>query len=63
MRIEVNYTVCESNAICMALAPEVFEVGDDDNLQVLRPEITADDEDLVRDAIAQCPRAAISLVE
>src|SRR5215213_4436383 len=35
MRVVVDYDLCESNAICMAVAPEVFEVRDDDNLYVL----------------------------
>jgi ferredoxin len=63
MKIEINYTVCESNAICMAIVPEVFEVDDDDNVHILQPELTPDTEGQVRDAIAQCPRAAISLAE
>ena len=30
MKIKVDYMVCESNAICTGLAPEVFELDDDD---------------------------------
>ena len=29
MRIVVDFDLCESNALCMGLAPEVFEVRDD----------------------------------
>ena len=36
MRVVVDYDRCESNAICMGMAPEVFEVRDDDNLYVLQ---------------------------
>ncbi len=35
MRVVVDYDLCESNAICMAVMPEVFEVRDDDFLYVL----------------------------
>ena len=28
-RVKVDYDLCESNAICMQVAPEVFEVRDD----------------------------------
>ena len=35
MRVVVDYDLCESNAICMGIAPEVFEVRDDDFLYVL----------------------------
>ena len=35
MKIKVDYDLCEANAICMRESPKVFEVDDDDNLQVL----------------------------
>ncbi|MEU1997600.1 ferredoxin [Nocardia gamkensis] len=63
MRIQVDYRACESNGICMGIIPEVFELDDKDQLHVLRPEVTPDVESPVRDAVAQCPRAAISLIE
>ena len=34
-RVVVDYDLCESNAICMAIAPQVFEVRDDDFLYLL----------------------------
>ena len=37
-RVEVDYDLCESNAICMQVAPEVFEVRDDDFLYLLTEE-------------------------
>ena len=35
MRVVVDFDLCESNAVCMGIAPEVFEVRDDDFLYVL----------------------------
>jgi len=35
MRVVVDFDLCESNAVCMAIAPEIFEVRDDDFLYVL----------------------------
>ena len=35
MRVVVDFDLCESNALCMAAAPEVFEVRDDDFMYVL----------------------------
>ena len=63
MKINVDFDLCESNGLCEAMAPEVFELDDDDFLQ-LRSERTTDEnlEDVKR-AVAACPRAAISLVE
>ena len=37
-KVVVDFDVCESNAICMGVAPEVFEVRDDDFLYVLQEE-------------------------
>ncbi|WP_327047666.1 ferredoxin [Microbispora sp. NBC_01189] len=63
MRIVVDYEACEANAVCMGLAPEVFEVDDQDNLWVLVPEPPAELLDRVRHAVRSCPKAALSLVE
>lgn len=63
MKVKVDFDLCESNALCESLAPDVFELDDDDFLQIRREEIGPDDEDAVRRAVAACPRAAISLVE
>ncbi|MDH2427733.1 ferredoxin [Sphaerisporangium sp. TRM90804] len=63
MRIKVDYDVCEANAVCMGLAPEVFEVDDDDNLHVLLPEPPPQELDRVRHAVRSCPKAALSLEE
>ncbi|MHB1787280.1 MAG: ferredoxin [Acidimicrobiales bacterium] len=61
MKVVVDYNVCESNAICMGVAPEVFEVRDDDNLYVLNehpaPELRAK----VEEAVRRCPKQAITL--
>jgi ferredoxin len=63
MRIEVDWGLCESNGVCMGIIPEVFQLGDDDMLTVLQPEVTPENEARVRDAVRQCPRQAISITE
>ena len=62
-KIEVDWGLCESNGVCMGINPEVFELGDDDMLTVLQPEVTPETEPDVREAVRQCPRQAISIVE
>ena len=59
MKVEVDWELCESNGVCMGIAPEVFDLGDDDMLTVLQPEVTPQNEEQIRDAIRQCPRQAI----
>lgn len=62
-RIAVDWDLCESNAVCMAVAPDVFEVRDDDMLYVLQE--TPDDalRADVETAVARCPKQAISITE
>ncbi len=63
MRVVVDYTLCESNAVCMRLVPEVFEVRDDDRLYV---KVERPPEALrarVDEAVRRCPKQALSLVE
>ena len=62
-RIKVDFDLCESNAMCEAMAPDVFELDDDDFLQLNTDEVTDDNRQRVEQAVAACPRAAISLIE
>ena len=61
MKIKVDFDLCESNALCEAMAPEVFELDDDDFLQLKTEETTDENIENVKRAVAACPRAAISL--
>ena len=63
MKVKADYDLCEANAMCEALAPDVFEVDDDDNLNLHTDEITPDNEEHVRQAVAACPKAALSIVD
>ncbi|HVW43688.1 MAG TPA: ferredoxin [Amycolatopsis sp.] len=63
MKVKVDYDACESNAVCMGLAPEVFEVRDDDMLYVLDDEPAPELHERVRDAVMSCPKLAISVEE
>lgn len=63
MKIKVDFDLCESNAMCEALAPDNFEIDDDDFLQVIDENVTEENRKFVEQAVAACPRAAISLVE
>ncbi|CAN5487270.1 ferredoxin [soil metagenome] len=63
MKIKVDFDLCESNALCEAMAPDVFELDDDDFLQLKTEETTPENIADVKRAVAACPRAAITLVE
>lgn len=61
MRVVVDWNRCESNALCMAAAPDVFELQDDDSLEVLEERPAEDRRGAVTDAVRACPKAAITL--
>ncbi|PXW36197.1 UNVERIFIED_CONTAM: ferredoxin [Williamsia faeni] len=63
MRVQVDFGLCESNGICAGLIPEVFDLDARDDLHVLSPDVTPQNETRIREAVRQCPRQAISLVE
>lgn len=63
MRVKADFDLCESNAICVGLAPETFALDDDDYLQVLDEHVSPAHEQRVRQAVAACPKAALSLVD
>lgn len=63
MHVVVDTALCEGNAVCMNVAPEVFVVGDDDLARVL---VDPPDESLrpkIELAVRRCPRQALSLKE
>jgi ferredoxin len=61
MKVVVDYDVCESNAICMAVAPEVFEVRDDDFLYLLDENPGEELRPKIEEAVRRCPKQAISI--
>ncbi|MFT6399803.1 MAG: ferredoxin [Bradymonadia bacterium] len=62
MKVIIDFDLCEENAVCMDLVPDVFYFGGaDDSLQI-RQEAAADvTEAALREAVRQCPRGAIRI--
>lgn len=61
MKIVVDFDRCESNAVCMGIAPDLFEVREDNFLYILDetpPESRRED---LQEAVDMCPKAAISI--
>ena len=63
MKVHVDFGLCESNGVCMGVAPDVFLLNDDDTLSILQPDVEPENQDAVQDAVRQCPRQAISVEE
>lgn len=63
MKIIVDWDLCESNAVCMKVCPEVFELQDDDTLLIKDETPPEHLRAKVEEAVRRCPRQAISLQE
>lgn len=63
MRVVIDEMLCEGHALCMGIAPDIFQVGDDDLARVLVDEVPTGREDDVRNAVRSCPKQAIKLEE
>jgi ferredoxin len=61
MKIVVDFDKCTSNAVCMGIAPDIFEVRDDNFLYVLQEEPPEEKRVVVEEAVRMCPTQAISL--
>ena len=60
MRIVVDRDRCEGNAICVGIDPELFQLDDEDYVMITANPIPADAEERAEQAIAECPRAALT---
>jgi len=61
MKIKIDYDLCEGNAVCMKVAPEVFDVGDDDRAVLIDEDPSEDLRDKVEAAVRRCPRQALAI--
>jgi ferredoxin len=62
-RVVADWDLCEANGICVAMAPENFEIDDEDQMQILDDVVTDENEERMKRAVAGCPKSALSIVE
>ena len=62
MQVQVDYDVCEANGLCMAEAPQVFRLDDDDMLHVLQEQPPEEQRPAVEAAARACPKRAITVL-
>lgn len=63
MKVTVDKLMCEANAVCAQLVPEVFFVDEEDELTILSSEVRPELADRVREAVRCCPKMALQLEE
>ena len=61
VRIHVEYDKCTSNAVCMGIAPEIFEVRVDGFMYVLNESPGPEFDERLQHAVDGCPNGAISI--
>jgi ferredoxin len=61
VEIRVDRDLCEANAVCCGLAPDVFELDDDEQLMIAANPPAARAERISL-AVARCPKNALELV-
>jgi ferredoxin len=62
-RIVVDRSLCDTQAVCVGLAPANFGIADDDTMEVLNEHPSAGEMERVVAAVRSCPKQAISLVD
>ena len=58
VQLKVDPALCEGHALCIDLAPDVFDLGDDEVASVVANPRSLD---RAKAAVDACPRQAISL--
>jgi ferredoxin len=59
--IVVDWDECEANAVCEGILPQVFQVDENDMMNVLIPHPPAELLDKVQEAVDMCPKRALFL--
>ena len=59
MRIEVDHDRCEGNAVCVGIAPDLFDLDDEDYAVIKADPVPAHQVELAEQSVAECPRAAL----
>jgi ferredoxin len=59
MKVKVDRDVCIGSGLCVSVAPDVFELGNDGISEAVNPDPGNDD--LLREAAEGCPVQAIIL--
>jgi ferredoxin len=63
MKVSVDPVLCEANGVCVGIAPDVFDLDDDEVLQVRPGELVGDESERVIQAVLSCPRNALRVNE
>ncbi|PXW35449.1 UNVERIFIED_CONTAM: ferredoxin [Williamsia faeni] len=63
MKIKADFDLCESNGVCVGMAPDVFDLDDDDYLVILKEDVPEERREEMRQVVSSCPKSALSVEE
>jgi ferredoxin len=63
MRVEADLDRCSMNAVCVVIAPKIFDVDDDEGVQILQEHPDPEQRENAREAVANCPMQALRAIE
>ena len=63
VKVKVDKDTCIGCGVCVALAPEVFEIGDDGKSHVKVEEVAGELLEKVKEAKENCPTESIEIEE
>jgi ferredoxin len=61
MKICIDYNKCAGMGMCESIADDVFEVGDDAVVHLLKDNVPEDRREEMDEAVDSCPTEAISI--
>jgi ferredoxin len=61
MKIVVDFDKCDSNGVCCGIAPDLFELDDQNFLVVKQEEPGEDQRATLEEAVRNCPTEAVSI--
>lgn len=62
MEVRIDTAACAGHGVCEALAPHIFELGDDMKAHLVVDDLVEDDRVDVQNAVNQCPEQALRLI-
>jgi ferredoxin len=61
MIARIDAATCRGHGQCELIAPDVFELGDDDRGHVIADLVPPGSEEAARDAVLMCPEGAVEV--
>jgi 3-phenylpropionate/trans-cinnamate dioxygenase ferredoxin reductase subunit len=59
----VDLGLCQGYANCINIAPDIFDLNDDDQVVLLNADFATADQPRIVDAVQGCPVAALSIAD